>query len=243
MTKFMKNIYTIFKKELSHYFNSPIAYIFMGVFLTVSSWLFFQNFFITNQASMRSFFFYLPWIFLFLTPAITMRLISEEKAAGTIELLLTLPVRDWEVVLGKFLSALAFLALTLVLSFPVPVIVAWLGAGVDFGPIIGGYLGSILIGAAFLSLGLFISTLSKNQIISFVLALVVTFFIFIMGVDFVLLSLPGFLAKIVSFLSLGSHYENIIKGVIDSRDLVYYFSFIYLFLYLSEKSLASRSWK
>jgi len=239
----MKNIYIIFKKELANYFNSAIAYIFMAVFLLVSSWLFFQSFFIANQASMRSYFFYLPWIFLFLTPAITMRLISEEKKSGTIELLLTLPVKDWEVILAKFFSALAFLAVMLILSLPIPLIIFHLGTAVDLGPIVGGYLGSLLVGAAFLALGLFISTLNKNQIISFVLALAAGFFIFILGVDFVLMSVPGFLAKILSFLSLGSHFENIAKGVIDSRDLVYYFSFIYLFLYLSEKALASRNWK
>lgn len=239
----MKNIYIIFKKELANYFNSAIAYIFMAVFLLVSSWLFFQNFFIANQASMRGYFFYLPWIFLFLTPAITMRLISEEKKSGTIELLLTLPVRDWEVILAKFFSALAFLAVMLVLSLPIPIIVFRLGAAVDLGPIVGGYLGSLLVGAAFLALGLFISTLSKNQIISFVLSLAGGFFVFILGVDFVLMSAPGFLAKILSFLCLGSHFENIAKGVVDSRDLVYYFSFIYLFLYLSEKTLAARNWR
>lgn len=239
----MKNIYIIFKKELANYFNSAIAYIFMAVFLLVSSWLFFQGFFVANQASMRSYFFYLPWIFLFLTPAITMRLISEEKKSGTIELLLTLPVKDWEVILAKFFSALVFLAVMLILSLPIPIIIFRLGVAVDLGPIVGGYLGSLLVGAAFLALGLFISTLNKNQIISFVLALAAGFFIFILGVDFVLMSLPGFLAKILSFLSLGSHFENIAKGVIDSRDLIYYSSFIYLFLYLSEKALASRNWR
>jgi ABC-2 type transport system permease protein len=239
----MKNIYLIFKKELANYFNSAIAYIFMVVFLLASSWLFFQGFFIAGQASMRSYFFYLPWIFLFLMPALTMRLIAEEKKSGTIELLLTLPIKDWEVILAKFFSALAFLAVMLILSLPIPLIIFRLGTVVDLGPIVGGYLGSLLVGAAFLALGLFISTLNKNQIISFVLALAAGFFIFILGVDFVLMSMPGFLAKILSFLCLGSHFENIAKGVIDTRDLIYYFSFIYLFLYLSEKALAARSWK
>ena len=161
---YFKTIYTLFKKELMAYFNSPVAYIFIGVFLVVGNWLFFKNFFLIGEASLRSYFEFLPWIFLFMSPAITMRLWSEEKKSGTIEFLLTLPVTDWQVVWGKFLGALTFLVISLALTFTLPITVASLG-NVDWGPIIGSYLGSLFLGGAYLALGLFISSLTKNQII------------------------------------------------------------------------------
>lgn len=238
----MKNIITIFKKELASYFNSPIAYIFVAVFLVISNWLFFQNFFLINQASMREYFMLLPWIFLFLSPAITMRIWAEEKKSGTIELLLTLPVKDWEVVLAKFLSSLVFLSFVLLLSLTIPITVSRLG-NMDWGPIIGGYIGAILLGGAYLSLGLFISSLTKNQIIAFLIGLVCCFAVFIVGADFVLQKMGGNMVSIFQFLGIGAHFNNIGKGIIDSRDLIYYISFIFLFLYLNVKSIESRNWR
>ncbi|MFH1191962.1 MAG: ABC transporter permease subunit [bacterium] len=238
----MKNIITIFKKELASYFNSPIAYIFAAVFLVVANWLFFQNFFLINQASMREYFMLLPWIFLFLSPAITMRIWAEEKKSGTIELLLTLPVKDWEVVLAKFLSSLVFLSFVLLLSLTIPITVSRLG-NMDWGPVIGGYIGAILLGGAYLSLGLFISSLTKNQIIAFLIGLVCCFVVFIIGADFVLQKMGGNIVPVFQFLGIGAHFNNIGKGLIDSRDLIYYVSFIFLFLYLNVKSIESRNWK
>lgn len=238
----MRNIITIFKKEFASYFNSPIAYIFIAVFLLVSNWLFFQNFYLIGQADMRGYFMLLPWIFLFLTPAITMRIWAEEKKAGTIELLLTLPVKDWEVVFAKFISGLAFLTFVLLLSITIPFTVMRLG-NMDWGPVMGGYLGAILMGGAYLSLGLFISSLTKNQIIAFLLGIVCCFIIFIIGADFVLQKMSGSLVPIMQFIGIGAHFENIGKGIIDSRDLIYYFSFIFIFLYLNVKSIESRNWR
>ncbi|MFH1029890.1 MAG: ABC transporter permease subunit [bacterium] len=238
----MRNIITIFKKELASYFNSPIAYIFLAVFLIISNWLFFQNFYIIGQANMRNYFILLPWIFLFLTPAITMRIWAEEKKAGTLELLLTLPVKDWEVVAAKFLSALAFLTFALLLSFTIPFTIARLG-NMDWGPVFGGYIGAILMGGAYLSLGLFISSLTKNQIIAFLIGVVCCFGIFIIGADFVLQKMSGSITPLLQFLGIGSHFNNIGKGIIDSRDLIYYTSFIFLFLYLNIKSIESRNWR
>lgn len=238
----MRNILTIFKKELASYFNSPVAYIFIAVFLVVANWLFFQNFYLIGQANMRSYFILLPWIFLFLSPAITMRIWAEEKKSGTIELLLTLPVKDWEVVLAKFLSSIAFLSFVLLLSLTIPLTVSRLG-NMDWGPVIGGYIGAILLGGAYLSLGLFISSLTKNQIIAFLIGLVSCFIVFIIGADFVLQKMSGNIAPIFQFLGIGAHFNNIGKGIIDSRDLIYYISFIFLFLYLNVKSIESRNWR
>lgn len=235
-------IKTIFKKEFAAYFNSPIAYIFIGVFLVVSMWLFFQDFFLLGQATIRGYLSLLPWIFLFLTPAITMRLWSEEKRSGTIEILLTLPVKDVEVVLGKFLSSLAFIAVNLLLSLTLPITVAILGP-IDLGPIIGGYLGALFLGAAYLALGLYISFLTRNQIVSFLLAVVASFIFFIIGSNMVVDSVGFTLAKVLSFIGLGSHFANIAKGVLDSRDIVYYLSFIIFFLFLNVRALSARHWK
>jgi len=238
----MKNIITITKKELASYFNSPIAYIFISIFLITTNWMFFQNFFLINQASMRGYFNLLPWVLLFLSPALTMRLFAEEKKSGTIESLLTLPVSDWEVVIGKFLSASIFSALALIFSATIPISISMLGK-LDWGPVIGGYLGGIFMASAFVALGLFISSLTKNQIVAFLVGVVACFALYIISSPFVLNSVTTFFAKILSFAGVGSHFFNIQKGVIDSRDVIYYISFIFFFLWMSVRSLESRKWR
>jgi len=238
-TNYLKTIYILFKKELMSYFNSPIAYIFIGVFLVAGNWLFFNSFFLAGQASMRNYFSLLPWIFLFLSPAITMRLWAEEKKSGTIEFLLTLPLADWQAVLAKFLSALAFLAMNLLLSATIPLTIAFSG-DLDLGPVIGGYLGALFLGGSYLALGLFVSSLTKNQIIAFVLALAACFAAFIIGADFVLAGAPAWLAPVMQFIGLGGHFGNIARGVIDSKDVIYYLSFIFLFLWLNVRAIERR---
>ncbi len=240
--KYFACVWALFKKELMSYFNSPIAYIFIGVFLIVGNWLFFKTFFVYQQASMRAYFSLLPWIFLFLAPAISMRLWSEEKKSGTVELLLTLPITDWQIVLGKFLSALAFLFITLLLTITIPITIAFLG-NLDMGPIIGSYLGALFLGGSYLALGLFISSLTKNQIIAFVLSLVACFVAFIIGSDFVLISAPAVIAPFLHFLGIGSHFNNIAKGIIDTKDILYYLSFIFLFLYFNVEVIEKRGIK
>jgi ABC-2 type transport system permease protein len=235
----MKNTGPIFKRELGNYFNSPIAYIFITVFLGLSGWLFFKTFFVAGEASLRMFFGILPWIFLFFIPAITMRLWAEEKKSGTMELLMTLPVTDTEAVLGKYLASLVFLALSLVLSFIIPILVALLGDP-DPGQVVGGYVGAVLMGGAFLAIGLFISSLTENQIVAFIVSAVVIFGLFILGEDFVLFGIPDRLVPVFSFIGLGGHYDSISRGVIDSRDVIYYVSVIVFFLYLNVKSIEDR---
>jgi len=236
------NTLAIFKKEFKSYFNSPIAYVYITVFLGVSNWLFFRGFFLINQADMRNFFGLMPWIFLFFIPAITMKLWAEEKKLGTDEILLTLPIKDYEVVLGKFLAGLGLLICIIALSFVLPIIVFNLGDP-DTGIIVCGYLGLILMGAAYLSIGLFTSTLSENQIVSFILGIVVCFIMLIVGHDMVLFSAPSWIVPILRFLGLGSHFASIGRGVIDSRDIIYYLSVIGFFTYLSIHSIESRKWK
>ena len=238
----MRNINAIFKKEFRSYFNSPIAYIFMTVFLGISSWLFFRTFFITAQAEMRGLFGLMPWIFLFFIPAVTMKLWAEEKKIGTAEILMTLPIRDYEVVLGKFFASFGLLAVTALFSLCIPISVAIVGDP-DGGTIICGYLGLLLMGAAYLSIGLFASTLTENQIVGFILGICACFLLLIIGEEIVLFSTPNWLYPIFSYLGLGTHYSSILRGVIDSRDIIYYLTIIGFFLYLSTRSVESRKWR
>jgi len=237
----MRNIIAIFKKEFRSYFDSPIAYIFITAFLVSSMWIFFKVFFLNGQVMMRGYFSLLPWLFLFFVPAVTMRLWAEEKKLGTIEVLMTLPVNDYEVILGKYLAAYLFLGLTILLSITLPITLAILGEP-DFGPIIGGYVGAMLMGGAYLAIGLFASGLSENQIVAFILGIVFCFALFIIGENFVLMAVPSRLAALFSQLGLGSHFESIGRGVIDTRDIIYYLSVIGFFLFLNIRSLESRKW-
>lgn len=236
-----KHINAVMHKELKGYFNSPLAYIFMTVFLTVSSWLFFQGFFIVSMATMRPFFSMLPWIFLVLIPALTMRLWAEEQKMGTIESLLTAPVTEWEVVLGKFFASFGFLIFTLFLSIPLPILLFIIGDP-DWGTIVGGYFGCIFLGGAYLAIGLWISSLTSSQITAFIFSVLTVFILFIIGEPVVLHSTPAFLAPFIKYLGMGSHFNSILKGVIDTRDIFYYLSLISFFLYLNVTSLNSRKW-
>ncbi len=238
----MNNIAAIFKKEFKSYFNSPIAYIYITVFLCLSAWLFFRGFFIINQAEMRGFFGLMPWMFLFFIPAVTMKLWAEEKKLGTVEILMTLPIKDYEVIIGKYLASLALFGVMILLSLSLPITVAYLGEP-DGGPIVGGYIGLFLLGAAYLAIGLFASTLTENQIIAFIVGIVMCFVLLIIGEDIVLFKAPNWLVPIFSYLGLGAHFSSIGRGIIDSRDLIYYLSVIGFSLYLSVLSVESRKWR
>ncbi len=237
----IKHINTIIDKELKSYFNSPLAYIFITAFLIFTSWLYFRGFFITNLATMRPFFANLPWLFLFLVPAITMRLWSEEQKLGTIELLLTSPITEWEAVLGKFLASFIFLIIALLLSLIIPVILFFTGSP-DWGTIASGYLGAILLGGVYLAIGLWISSLTNNQIIAFIISAILIFILFILSQPIILHTAPSFLVPIFKYLGIGSHFQSILRGVIDTRDLIYYISLIFTFLYFNVASLNSRKW-
>ena len=237
----MGNAYYIFRKEFRAYFDSPIAYVFIISFLSFSSWLYFRSFFLAGQLQMRDYFFFLPWMFLIFIPSITMRLWAEEKKLGTIEVLMTLPVRNYEMVLGKFLASFFFLVVTLALTFPIPLTLSLLG-NVDMGPIIGGYAGACFLGGAYLAIGLFVSSLAENQIVAFIIAIIFSFALFIVGEDVVLLSLPDTLVPVFAYLGLVKHFASVQRGVIDTRDLVYYLSIIWFFLFINVQSIESRKW-
>jgi ABC-2 type transport system permease protein len=238
----MDNILAIFKKEFKSYFISPIAYVFITVYLAVSNFLFFQSFFLINQADMRGYFQLLPWIFLFFVPAITMRSWSEEKKVRTLELLLTWPVSDIQVVAGKFLAAFGFLLVVILFSLTIPITIIFIGKP-DIGPMVGGYVGALLMGGAYIAIGMWVSSYTENQIIAFILGVVATFALFIIGNPFFTMAAPQMLIPVLSYLGLANHFDSIERGVIDSRDIIYYCSVIGFFLFLNVQSLASRKWE
>lgn len=233
----MRQAVHIFKKEFKTYFISPIAYIVISIFLLVTGWFFFSTFFIFNQASLRNFFSMLPIIFAFVIPAITMRLFSEELNIGSYETLLTLPVTFLEVVLGKFLSAVAFIAAMLIPTLAYPITVALLGQ-LDWGPVIGGYIGVVLLGAAFAAIGLFASSLTRNQIIAFIIGVAICFGLTL--IDKMLFFLPRSTLAVLVYLGADHHFQNIAKGVIDSRDVLYFLSVCFLGLYGTHLALQEK---
>lgn len=233
----MQQVFQIFKKEFFTYFVSPIAYIVISIFLVVTGWFFFSTFFIYNQASLRNFFALLPIIFSFVVPAVTMRLFSEELNVGSYEMLLTLPVTVGQVVAGKFLAGTLFVAAMLVPTLAYPVSISFLG-GLDWGPVLGGYLGAVLLGGAFCAVGLLSSSLTRNQIVAFIIGTAICFALTML--DKFLFFLPETLLGVLSYLSANVHFKTIAKGVIDSRDLLYFFSVIFIGLYGTHLSVDER---
>lgn len=238
----MSVAFTIAKKEFRDFFYSPIAYVFTSVFLFLTFWIFFANFFPAGQASLRFFFSWVPILFLLFLPSITMSRWSEEKKSGTLEILLTLPVTDSQLVVGKFLASMLILSTVLATTLPVCVTISLLG-NLDYGPVIGGYLGLLLMGSSCLSIGLFLSSLTENQIIAFVTTVVCLFLFYLLGEMVVLHYVPEPLRAFVAAISLSTHFQSIARGVIDSKDMVYYASLTGFFLYLNILSLGGRRWR
>jgi ABC-2 type transport system permease protein len=230
----------ISRREIRTYFNSPVAYIVVTVFTIITGYLFFTQLFLERQAELRSFFGIMPLLFTFLIPAITMRLLADEKGSGTLELLITMPVRDWEVVLGKFLAAMALLAVTLGLTLVFAITVRTMGP-LDRGPAIGGYIGLLLMGGTYVAIGVMASAFTRNSIVAFIVAFAISFALFLFArlTQFV----PESLQPIISFLSTEGHFENISRGVIDSRDVIYYLSVMGTCLLVATTALESRRWK
>jgi ABC-2 type transport system permease protein len=224
----MRQVRHIFKKEFTTYFVSPIAYIVISIFLLVTGWFFFATFFLYDQASLRNFFALLPITFAFVVPAVTMRLFSEELNVGSYEILLTMPVTFQEVVLGKFTAAVVFIAAMLVPTLAYPITVSFVGE-LDWGPVAGGYIGAMLLGAAFSAIGLFASSLTRNQIIAFIIGTAICFTLTLL--DKMLFLLPQSLVGLLEYLGADFHFENISKGIIDSRDIIYFLSVSFVALY------------
>jgi ABC-2 type transport system permease protein len=235
----LANVSTIFRKEVRSYFNSAVAYVVIVVFLGIVGWMYTSSMFLINVASLRMMFEWIPLVFLFVVPAITMRLIAEEKKAGTIELLTTKPLHDWEMVFGKFLAAWALIGLALLPTLIYYITVSFLGT-IDHGPVIGGYLGLMLMAGVYVAVGLLASSVTENQIVAFIVGLLLMFALFMM--DKVLIFVPEFMTSIVEYLGVDFHFSNIARGVIDSRDIIYFLSLLGFSLYLTVVSLERRKW-
>jgi ABC-2 type transport system permease protein len=248
--EFMNSTKAIFKRELRSYFESAVAYVFLIVFLMLTSFLTFGvgRFYENGQADLRGFFFWHPWVYLILVPAVAMRLWAEERRSGTIELLLTMPVTLTQAILGKFLAAWAFLALALLLTFPVTLTTLYLGDP-DLGVATTGYIGSLLLAGAYLAVGVMTSAMTRNQVISFVLAVVVCLFLLLAGwppvTDFLVQAVQDhpslqWLPHGVASFSFMSHYESVQRGVITLRDIAYYVSVIVFMLFATHLVLDNR---
>lgn len=219
-------IWIIIKKELQLYFNSPIAYIVLFIFLIISGFFFGRPLFVQNYSTMRHYFDVLPLFLLFFIPAITMRIYSEEYKSGTIELMYTIPYSKVEILLGKYLAALIVSIGGIVLTLFYPFILILLGKP-DIGVIISGYFGVLFLCMFFTSIGVFSSSLTKNQIVSFIIAFFICFVFFIIG------KIGMFLPQWLSYIGIDFHYDNFIRGVLDVRDIIFFISLTFLFLYFT----------
>ena len=227
----------IMRRELSSYYSSPIAYIVGALFLLFSGFLFFSTFFLAGRANLRYFFQVLPVLFSFFIPAMTMRVFSEEKRSGSMETLVTLPVGTADIVMGKYLSCVVSAVLLLVPTlFYVVTCAVFASAPLDAGPIIGGYIGALLLAAAFCAIGVFFSSVTKNQIVAFFAAFAVCICLTMLS-SFAIL-LPGTLAGVAEALSSSSRFNSISRGIVDSRDVLYFLSLIAAFVALTVKSVS-----
>ena len=238
----MHSIWVIAKRELNSYFDSLIAYIVIIAFLGFSgffTWLYGADVFYRKQADLAVFFSVARWTLFFFIPAITMRQLAEERKTGTIELLLTKAVTDRQVILGKFLSCFLMVAIALLFTLPYYVTITKLG-NADHGAIISGYIGLLLMSAAYIRIGLFASSITNNQIVAFLLALFIGIFFHLLF-DVLASGATGFMGELFSTLSLTRHYDSITRGVLDSKDIIYFLSLIVMGLALSELSIAKRA--
>ena len=232
----MHNIKAIMKRELGGYFTSPIAYVFLVIFLLLTGFFTYTigNFFERGEASLVSFFTWHPWLYLFLVPAVGMRLWSEERRLGTMELLLTMPITAWQAIVGKFLASWLFLALALVLTFPVMITVNLLGDP-DNGVIVTGYVGSFLLAGSYLALSCMTSALTRNQVISFILSVVICLFLILAGYTPVTDLLTRFASPVVvdviAAFSVMTHFEGFQRGVLDMRDVLFFASVMFFALF------------
>ncbi len=233
----MHEIWTLTKRELHAYFDSPAAYVVLSVFLLFTGWFFGSTLFLENVASLRSVFNIVPFIFLFFIPAITMSTFAEERRAGTLELLLTFPVHDWQIIAGKLLAVSLFLLVAIALTAFYTMTVSLLG-DLDFGATVGGYLGLFLLGTTCGAIGIFASSLTRNQIVAFILGFAIIFALFLL--DKITTFVPGTLAGVLQYLGIDFHYQNLLRGVIDTRDVLYYVSMTAFAFLLTAYTLARR---
>jgi len=246
MSQSTSNIWCVLKREWKGYFATPVAFVFIVIFLVLIGFFTFSSnlgqFFEREEASLASFFTWHPWIYLFLVPSVGMRLWSEERRQGTMELLLTMPVAPWHTILGKFLASWAFLALALLLTFPIILTTTYLGEP-DYGPIACGYIGSIFLAGGYLAVSSMTSAITRNQVISFILSVVICLFLVLAGyppvTDMLVNWAPGWLVDTVTSFSVMTHFFSFQRGVLDPRDIVFFLSLIGLCLFSTSVILRS----
>ena len=237
----MRNLKAIYFKEMKSYFNSPMAYIFLVICAVITGYFFTRTFFLFNQSYMRSLFNIIPLVYLFFIPAITMSLIAREKNLGTMEVMSTLPLRDLDFVVGKFLAALSLVLAGLLISLVHFFTLTQVGTNIDYGAVFTGYLGIALAGAVYSAVGTFASSLTDNQVVAFIIGIFIVLIFFLM--DKMLMFVPAALTGIIQYLSVDYHLSNISRGVIDSRNLIYFASVVGLFLFMTVRMLEIRRWK
>jgi ABC-2 type transport system permease protein len=236
----VRNTMAIARREFASYINSPIPYILVTAYIATAGYMFFRQLFLVRQAELRHFFENMPLLFCLIVPFVTMRLVAEERREGTLELLLTMPVTDWQLVIGKFLAALGLMGVLLLLTAAFPITVAALGP-LDKGTTVASYLGALLMAGAFVAIGIMASAFTRSQIVAALVAFFIGFGLFLLGA--LIGVLPPSLAPAAAALSIGSHFMNIARGVIDTRDVLYYASIIFVCLLVAQTTLDSRRWR
>ncbi len=237
----MNKTFIIAKKETRIFFNSPATYIVLVVFLVLNAWFFTSSIFLNAKAEMRGLFNILPMVYLFFLPAITMGLIAREKNSGTLEVLTTLPLKESQIIMGKYLASLSVLIVGLIFTFVHLFTIMLFGQNLDYGAICFGYLGLFLLGAVYCAIGVFGSSIHSNQIVAFIISFAIVFFFFVL--QYILMLMPGSIAGIIQYLSFGYHIDNFSRGIVDTRDLVYFLTLIILFLRFATLMLVSRKGK
>ena len=237
----MRNMKAVYYKEMQSYFNSPMAYIFLVIFSIINGYFFTRTFFLFDQSNMRSLFNIIPLIYLFFIPAVTMSLIAREKNLGTMEVISTLPLKDLDFVAGKFLAAFSLVVAGLLVTLVHFFTLTQVGTNIDYGAVFTGYLGLALAGAVYSSVGTFASSLTDNQVVAFIIGIFIVLIFFLM--DKMLMFIPVSLSGLIQYLSVDYHLSNISRGVIDSRNLVYFTSVIGFFLFMTIRVLEIRRWK
>jgi len=237
----MRNLKAVYFKELKSYFNSPMAYIFLVIFAVINGYFFTRTFFLFDQSDMRSLFNIIPLVYLFFIPAVTMSLIAREKNLGTMEVISTLPLKDIDFVAGKFLAAFSLVVTGLLVTLIHFFTLMQVGTNVDYGAVFTGYLGLALAGAVYSSVGTFASSITDNQVVAFIISIFIVLVFFLM--DKMLMFVPVYLTGIIQYLSVDYHLSNISRGVIDSRNLVYFASVVGFFLFMTIRILEIRKWR
>ncbi len=237
----MHNVKTIYLREIRSFFNSPMAYIFLVIFAVVNGYFFMNTFFLYDQSDMRALFSIIPLVYLFFIPAVTMGLIARENNLGTMEIVSTLPLHYTEFVAGKFLAALSLILLGLLATVVHLITLMSVGTNIDYGAVFSGYFGLALVGAVYAAIGTFASSVTDNQVVAFIIGVFIVLVFFLL--DKLLLFVPSTLAGLIQYLSVDYHYSNISRGVIDTRNLIYFASVIGFFLYLTVQNLEVRKWR